>query len=80
MQFLCYTQTLESFTKEQKSCYDNKYGSFATMQDAKLVCLEDSKCIGVYDQHCDGENSFSLCPREHDLESSTSSCTYIKGR
>ena len=75
------TPTPESFVKEEKkSCKSNDYGFSSSMEKAKAKCSKDPRCIGVYDQGCDGIKNFGLCPREHELESSSSACVYLEGR
>ena len=83
LQNLAFSETpspaIEAFAKQHKSCRGNNYRSFTTIDKAKSACSEDPRCIGVYDQGCDGIKNFALCPREHELKSSKSSCTYIEG-
>ena len=34
---------------------------FSTFDEAKTACLEVAGCHGVFDNHCDGQNAYSLC-------------------
>ena len=70
---------IASFTKTaSRSCYQNDYGRYDTLDEAKLACSNDSECSGIYDVFCNGP-PFVLCPMKEDLKYSKSSCTYIKG-
>ena len=65
------------FTKlENTHCYDEKYGEYETLDEAKVVCHSDSNCIAVYDNSCDNKNAFYLCPKGLPLEDSPTSCIY----
>lgn len=70
---------LGTFIKtERRSCYQNDYGRYNTLDDAKFACSNDSECLGIYDVYCNGP-PFYLCPKGKELKISKSSCTYIKG-
>ena len=61
-------------------CYNERYGSYTTIQAAKDACISDSNCQGVYDQGCDaGANDIFLCPIGISYSSSSASCIYQKG-
>ena len=70
---------IASFTKTaSRSCYQNDYGRYETLDEAKYACSNDSECSGIYDVFCNGP-PFVLCPKKEDLKYSKLSCTYIKG-
>ena len=70
---------IASFTKTaSRSCYQNDYGRYDTLDEAKLACSNDSECSGIYDVFCNGP-PFVLCPKKEEFKHSKSSCTYIKG-
>ena len=54
---------------------------YATLKDSKMACIQDDNCIGVYDNDCDNEPPFALCPTSYDYEDSKDkplSCVYDK--
>ena len=72
-----------SFKKrELKHCdpLKDKYGNFPTLKSAQLACISDTNCNAVYDEHCDNEGEFFLCPTTTSLQSSQHSCVYEKGK
>jgi len=64
------------YCKQQLGCSYDQYGSYPTLQDAKLACDSDISCAGVYDHYCD-DKDFSLCPIDANTYASTS-CIYLK--
>ena len=71
------------YTKFEKiQCYDESYGSYDSLAEAKLACSSDSRCTGVYDQGCDSESGdIFLCPMQPPFfNSSTKSCMYVKSK
>ena len=58
----------------------DKYGNFPTLKSAQSACLSDINCNAVYDEHCDNEGEFYLCPTTTSLQSSQHSCVYEKGK
>ena len=58
----------------------DKYGNFPTLKSAQSACLSDINCNAVYDEHCDNEGEFYLCPTTTSLQSSQHSCVYDKGK
>ena len=65
-----------------KRCIGSIYGNFSTLADAKLNCISDSNCKGVYDagdcnspfqNHC-----YYLCHQTAALESNPGYPVYIK--
>ena len=58
----------------------DKYGNFPTLKSAQLACISDTNCNAVYDEHCDNEGEFFLCPTTTSLQSSQHSCVYEKGK
>ena len=70
-----------SFKKRQlKHCdpLKDKYGKFPTLKSAQSACISDTNCNAVYDEHCDSEGEFYLCPTTASLQSSQHSCVYEK--
>ena len=64
---------------DKKHCYEDRYGSFSTIQSAKDACSNDPNCQGVYDQGCDSDaNDIYLCPTSATYETSSSSCIFQK--
>ena len=57
-------------------CSYDEYGSYSTLENAKLACDSDNTCGGVYDHYCD-DKDFSLCPQGANMYESTS-CTHLK--
>ena len=58
----------------------DKYGNFPTLKSAQSACLSDINCNAVYDEHCNNEGEFYLCPTTTSLQSSQHSCVYEKGK
>jgi len=63
---------------ELKQCWNDKYGSYVSMADAKWACNYDSNCKGVYDTDCDGKGTYHLCPNDATYVDSGKSCIYDK--
>ena len=64
-----------------RHCFSHKYGIYATLEDSKLACFKDANCLGVYDNDCDKQPPFGLCPTSYDYEDSKDlpvSCVYDK--
>ena len=55
---------VSDYTKlSKKSCYDDRYGSYYTIQEAMTACSSDENCQGVYDIGCDAQGGdIYLCP------------------
>ncbi len=63
---------------EAKHCSDDQYGTFKTLNDARMACTSDKTCSMVYDDVCDND-VFYLCPIGSAQKASTiGSCLYIK--
>ena len=58
----------------------DKYGNYFSLKSAKSACSVDINCKAVYDEHCDNEGTFYLCPATATLESSQHSCVYEKSK
>ena len=39
------------------------YGSYESLEEAKLACINDTECIAVQDSFCDGIGDFHLCKK-----------------
>jgi hypothetical protein len=65
---------------EKKHCWMEKYGTYTTVEAAKLACTSDPTCTAVYDQGCDaGANDIYLCGAvPNGYTSSAHSCIYEK--
>ena len=61
-----------------KHCNTNKYGSYTTLNLAKLACLSDANCRGVYDTGCNDKDEYTLCDGSRGFDKSGSSCVYEK--
>ena len=61
----------------KKECFDDKYGSYKTLDEAMLACAVDKNCEKIYDQGCAG-GPFSLCPWNSPEHKSSGSCLYTK--
>ena len=55
-----------------------RYGYPSNFLLAKQACDSDRRCRGVYDNLCDDEDAFRLCPWSGYMETSSSSCVYEK--
>ena len=54
------------------------YGRYDTLVKAKLACSSDANCFAVYNDVCDHNGVFSLCPVAIKTITSDSSCLYVK--
>ena len=61
-----------------RHCFDDKYGEYTTLEEAKFACASDEKCEKVYDQGCDDEGAYTLCPWNSTNFESSVSCIYTK--
>ena len=65
-----------------KHCFLHQYGNYATLENSKQACIQDDNCLGVYDNDCDNEPPFTLCPTSKtdydDSNHSPLSCVYNK--
>jgi len=69
----------QSYKKlEKKHCYYDKYGSYETLDEAIVACNSDKNCSKVYDDGCDNEGPFALCPRKSAELNASLSCLYVK--
>lgn len=68
---------LEYYQQVSMECKNDAYGSYRSLQDAKLACDSDDHCWGVYDEFCPNSPYFYLCPHWADLNHSFS-CTILK--
>ena len=62
-------------------CWDDKYGSYGTLNEAKIACKSDKTCAAVYDPGCNDANECYLCPNdtlEWDYKKSSPDCVYLK--
>ena len=59
-------------------CFDERYGSYKSLEEALLVCAADKNCGKVYDQGCNNEDDYALCPFKSKELVSTVSCMYAK--
>ena len=63
-----------------QECSDATYGSYDTVDEAKIACSSIDHCKGVYDVTCNGEDPIYLCPRGSEFEESDwESCVYQRG-
>ena len=71
---------VSEYTKvDKKHCYSDRYGNYSTIQSAKIACLSDGNCQGVYDNGCNGKTSgIHLCPISATYSNSFGSCIYQK--
>ena len=72
-----------SFEKQTLTNCDplrDKYGYYSSLKSAQSACSLDIDCKAVYDEHCDNEGEFYLCPTTTSLQSSQHSCVYEKGK
>lgn len=46
-----------------KQCQMNGYRQSYSKEDARRKCSSDNSCFGVYDNYCDNEPPFFLCPK-----------------
>ena len=78
----CLVTDVSFRKRELKHCdpLKDKYGNFPTLKSAQSACLSDINCNAVYDEHCDNEGEFYLCPTTTSLQSSQHSCVYDKGK
>ena len=66
-----------------KRCIGNIYGNYSgnwdPLTDAKIDCISDPNCKGVYVEYCDREYpGIHLCHQTAELESNSRSCVYSK--
>ena len=61
----------------KKECFDDKYGSYETLDEAMFACAMDENCEKIYDQGCIG-GPYSLCPWNSPEYKSSGSCLYTK--
>ena len=66
-----------TYLQRNKMFCKGKYGEYSKFEDAQAACTEDSNCVAVYDNKCDG-GTFHLCPKKHYYRSSASSCIFAK--
>ena len=71
---------VSEYTKlDKKHCYPDRYGNYSSIQSAKIACLSDGNCKGVYDNGCNGKASgIHLCPTSATYSNSFGSCIYQK--
>ena len=62
-----------------KSCFNDKYESYYTLQDAKLACSSDPRCKAIYEDGCN-DSEFFLCPESATFYDSWFSCIFEKER
>ena len=62
----------------ERSCLNDKYGNYDSLQAAKDACKKDANCFYVYDEFCDNIGPIHLCQKNVTLlKSATSkSCVY----
>ena len=64
---------------EQYSCWDDKYGLYDSVEDAKAACSLDANCQAVSQSSCDESlNEVFLCPFGASYVSGSVSCIYEK--
>eukprot|EP01045_Picozoa_sp_COSAG04_P027025 COSAG04_NODE_3876_length_2456_cov_2.353415_1_plen_584_part_10 len=66
--------------RSNEHCFNARYGSYSTRVEAAVACAADSGCYGVYDQSCDGNGTFHLCPSSTLESSAMGSCVYVMPR
>ena len=77
--FIFVSVLAQSYKKlEKKHCYYDKYGSYETLDEAIVACNSDKNCSKVYDDGCDNEGPFALCPRKSAELNASLSCLYVK--
>ena len=66
---------------EGKQCMKFAYRPSYLLSDAKSACSSDKKCLGIYDNYCDGKPPFHLCSNvREDIYSLEWSTSYISNR
>ena len=62
-----------------KHCWDDRKGSYSTIDKAKDACNQNTDCKGVYVQDCNADpNNIYLCPSNAVFRNSSSSCIHEK--
>ena len=67
-----------------KQCHAGKFKDekvdlkYDTLDQAQDNCKIIEDCAGVYDEDCDGKDSFKLCPKDSIHPATLSSCAYYK--
>ena len=61
-----------------KVCLSHDSKAYPSLDAAKEACAREAACWGIYDGHCDGKGSFSLCHGALELHSVSNehSCVY----
>ena len=54
------------------------YENYLEFDLARSACSSDNACLGVYDENCNGVDTFRLCKKTEKLEYSQNSCVYKK--
>ena len=75
----CFYVLVDDTRVNNKKCYNEVYGDYGTLSEAKTACNADTNCAAVYDQGCDGSHNYKLCPNGYSETTSTDgSCLYKK--
>ena len=71
---------VSDYTKlSENNCYDDRYGSYYTIQEAMTDCSSDGNCQGVYDAGCDAQGGdIYLCSTSATFVNGSTSCVYQK--
>ena len=56
----------------------NKYNSYDQLDFAAIACKNDSECIGIYDESCDGKGPFQHIRRGFKRSSHSPNCIHQK--
>ena len=46
---------------KNSECVLSRYDTKNILKDAKTDCESSSKCVGIYDEFCDGRGPYGLC-------------------
>ena len=70
---------IEGFEKQKKTYCGNAYDEYENLTSAIEACQTDLTCRMVFDELCDGNNTFKLCRNVDDIgDSEAGSCIYKK--
>ena len=58
----------------------NKYSSYEQLDFAAMACRNDSECVGIYDEGCDGYGPFQLIKKGFIRSHYGSNCVHKKKR
>ena len=68
---------LDDYTKVRRSsCASSQ--RFEIMNDAKIACSSNARCIGVLEEHCDRSSTYYLCQADIKKDVEAISCVHKK--